>query len=66
MAETLVIRVSDLLPEFFAHALILLRPLQAAGAVTAGTLQALPDQLDHLCILIQPYSHIDTSFLVLE
>ena len=41
MAETLEIRVGHLLPELLADALVLLGPLQAAGAVSAGALQTL-------------------------
>jgi hypothetical protein len=49
---SLKIRVCDLLPEFLADALIFLCPLQAAGAITTGSLQALPDGLYHFLILI--------------
>ena len=53
MAIALEIGISDLFTEFLADALILLGPLQAAGAVTAGALQALPDGLDHFLVLVQ-------------
>ena len=62
MAVTLEVRISDLLPEFFADALILLCPLQAARAVTAGTLQPVPDHLHHFLIVIKSDRHTVTSF----
>ena len=52
MAVTLEIRVCDLLPKFLADALIFLRPLQAAGAVPAGTLQTVPHGFDNILIFI--------------
>ena len=52
MAIALEIGVCDLLPEFLADALIFLCPLQAAGAIATGSLQALPDGLYHFLILI--------------
>ena len=57
MAVALEIRVRDLLLKFLADALVLLRPLQPAGAVAAGTLQALPNGSDHFLIFIQPNRH---------
>ena len=53
MTVTLEIGVRDLLPEFLADALIVLGPLQTAGAVAAGALQALPDGLDHFLVFVQ-------------
>ena len=62
MAIALEIGIGDLFPEFLADAFVFLSPFQTAGAVTAGTLQALPNGPDHLLILIQPNSHEITSF----
>ena len=50
-----------MLPEFLTDTLILFRPLQTAGAITAGTLQAFPDASDHFLVLIQSDSHKFTS-----
>ena len=58
MAEALEIRVRDLLPEFFADALVLLRALQTAGAIAAGTLQAVFHHLYHLFVFIQTNCHL--------
>ena len=63
MTKTLEIGVGHLLPELPADALIFLGPLQAAGAVAAGALQALPDHVHHFLVIIQPYSHTITSSL---
>ena len=41
MAIPREVGISDLLLKFLADTLIVLSPLQAAGAVAAGTLQAL-------------------------
>ena len=62
MAEAREFRILDLLAEFLADALILLCPFQTAGAITAGSLQALPDHPDHFFIVIQSDCHI-LSFL---
>ena len=43
MAIAFEIRIGDLLPELLTDALILLGPLQAAGAITAGAFQSLAD-----------------------
>ena len=53
--------VSHLLPELFANTFVILRPLQTAGTVSAGTLQPLPDGLHHFLIFIQPHSHVPHS-----
>jgi hypothetical protein len=52
MAVTLELRVFDLLAEFLADALILLCPLQSAGAVPACPFQAFPDRFHHFLIFI--------------
>ena len=57
MAVTLEIGIGDLLPEFLADALVLLRPFQAAGAVSAGALETVLDHLDHFLVVIQSDSH---------
>ena len=62
MAITLEIRVCHLLPELLTNALIFLCPLQAAGAIAAGALQAVPDGLHHFLIFIQTNSHSDLPF----
>ena len=59
MAEALVIRVGDLLPEFLADALIVLRALQTAGAIPPGAFQPLPDGLNHFLILVQTNRHTE-------
>ena len=53
MAIALEIGISDLLLKFLADALVLLGPLQAAGAVAAGSLQTLPDGLNHFLVFVQ-------------
>ena len=63
MAKSLKIRVGHLLPEFLADALVLLGPLQAAGAVSASALQTLPDHGHHFLVIVETYSHRITSFL---
>ena len=57
MAVTLEIRVRHLLTEFLADALVFLGSFQTAGAVTAGTLQSLPDGLDHFLVFIESDRH---------
>ena len=61
MTVPLELRICDLFPEFLADALILLRPFQAAGAVTTGPLETIPDGLNHFLIIIQSDSHEFTS-----
>ena len=53
MAIALKIWIGDLLFEFLADALVFLGPLQAAGAVATGALQALPDGPDHFLVIIE-------------
>ena len=65
MAVALEIRICDLLPEFFTNTLILLCPLQTARAVTAGTLQSLPNRLNHFFIFIQSDSHLCISSAIM-
>ena len=62
MTKTLEIRVFDLLPELPADALVFFRPLQTAGAISAGALEAFPDHLHHFLVIIQPYCHDITPF----
>ena len=64
MAVAFVLRIGDLIPEFLANALIILGPFQAAGAVSTGALETLPNGLDHLLIFVKPNSHDATSFLL--
>ena len=54
-------RIRDLLPEFLADALVLFRPFQTAGTVSAGPFQTFFDHLYHLIIFVQPNSHVLTS-----
>ena len=63
MAETLKIGVFHLLPEFIAETLVLLGPLQAAVAVSAGALQTLADHSHHFLVIVQSNCHGITSFL---
>ena len=60
MAIALEIRVGNLLPEFLANALIVLRPLQSAGAVAARALQPFPDGLYQFLVVIEPNRHHST------
>ena len=62
MAISLEIGVSDLLPELLANALVLLGALETAGAIAAGTLQAVLYCLDHFCIFIESNSHGNSPF----
>ena len=57
MAIALEIGVGNLVAEFLAHTLILLRSGQAAGAVAPCALQTLADGLDDLGILVETYLH---------
>ena len=57
MAISLEIGVCDLLPELLANALVLLGALETAGAIAAGTLQAVLYGLDHFCIFVQSDCH---------
>ena len=58
MAIALVAGVGNLLPELFADAFVVFTAFQPAGAVAAGTLQALPDGGNHFLILVQSDSHV--------
>ena len=51
------IGVGDLLPEFLADALVLLGPLQTAGAITAGAFQTVLHHLYHFLVLVEPNCH---------
>ena len=62
MAVALKIGVSDLVLELLTHALGSLRALQTAGAVPAGTLQALADGADNLLIGIELDFHVSSRF----
>ena len=64
MAVSLEIRVRNLLPELLADALVVFAPLQTAGAVTAGALEAFLDHMNHFLVFIEPYSHFITSLPV--
>ena len=62
VAVALKIGVSDLVLELLTHALGSLRAIQTAGAVPAGTLQALADGADNLLIGIELDFHIGSLF----
>ena len=62
MAVSLEIGVCDLLAELLANALVFFRPLESAGAVTAGTLQAVLYGLDYFLVFIESDSHGVTPF----
>ena len=62
MAEALKMGVTDLLLELFAHAFCVLRPLQTAGAIAAGSFESFPNGGDDLFIRIQRDLHKNTSF----
>ena len=61
MTIPLEFRIGNLLTELFANAFIVLRSLQTAGAITAGSLQSLFDGLHHFLIFIQSDCHGTTS-----
>ena len=63
MAVSLELRVCNLLTEFLANALILLSPLQTAGAVASGTLQTVLHHLNSFLIFVKSNSHSFTSLL---
>ena len=65
MAVTLEIGVCDLLPELLANALVLFGALETAGAIAAGTLQAVLYGFAHLCIFVQSDCHMEISFFFL-
>ena len=52
VTEALELRISDLIPKFFTHTLILLCPLQTTGAIPAGALQTVPNHLDNLFVIV--------------
>ena len=54
---SLKFRVGHLLPEFLTDALVFFRPLEPAGAVAAGALEAVPDGLDHFLVGVQCDCH---------
>ena len=60
MAIALEIRVGDLLPEFLADALIVLRPLQPAGAVASRAFQTFPDGFYQFLVVVEPNRHHPT------
>jgi hypothetical protein len=62
VAEALKMGVTDLLLELLAHAFCVLRPLQTAGAIAAGSLKPFPNGGDDLFIRIQRDLHKNTSF----
>ena len=65
MAVAGEIGVGHLLPEFRADTFIILGALQTAGAVAAGTLQAVTHGLHHFLVFVEPNRHGVTSFLPL-
>ena len=54
--------VTDLLLELFTHAFCVLRPLQTAGAIAAGSFESFPNGGDDLFIRIQRDLHKNTFF----
>ena len=52
------VRVRDLLTEFLTDTFIFLRPLQAAGAVSASALEPLLNGGNHFFIFIQSDGHM--------
>ena len=61
MAVTFKIRILDLLTEFLAHALVLLRALQPAWAVAAGALESLLNGLNDLLVFVEADFHRGSS-----
>ncbi len=64
MAIALIAGIRHLRPKLLTDALIVLCPLQTAGAISASAPQSLPDSLHHFLVLIQPDRHISTSLPV--
>ena len=58
VAVAFEIRIRDLLTEFLTDTLIFLRPLQAAGTISASALEPLLNGGNHFFIFIQPDSHM--------
>ena len=58
MAVAFEVGISDLLPEFFANALVLLGTLQAARTVSAGAFKALFDGGNHFFIFVESDGHM--------
>ena len=54
--------IGNLLFELFADAFVLFGSFQAAGTVSAGAFQALPNGFDGFLILVESYCHKITSF----
>ena len=63
MAVPFITGVRDLVTELLADALIFLRMLQSAGAVSPCFLQSLTDHLYHFLILVQPNRHDHSPFM---
>ena len=61
MAEPFIFGIGNLITEFLADAFILFCSLQSAGTIPTGTLQTIPNRLDHFLVLIQSYRHINIS-----
>lgn len=57
MTVALVVRIGDLLTEFFADTLVLFGSFQPTGTVSAGPLQTVLDHLNHFLIFVETYSH---------
>ena len=64
VAESLEIRIGDLILELLTHTLGSLRALQSAGTVSAGALESFPDGIDNLLIGIELDFHVRHLFLV--
>ena len=58
MAKSLEIRVRYLIPEFLAHAHVLLGLLQPAGAVAFLLPESLSDGIDDLPFFVVAYLHL--------
>lgn len=57
MAEALILRIGNLIPELLAHALSILCLFQTAGTIAPFFLQTVPNHLNDLFIGIKGYFH---------
>ena len=63
MAESLEIRIGNLILKLLAHTFGCLCALPAAGTVSAGALESFPDGIDNLLIGIELDFHVRHLFL---
>ena len=61
MTVSFKVWIRNLSPEFGADALVILRPLQPAGAIATGAFQAFPDHSHHFLVIVKSDCHDHTS-----